>query len=384
MDSEKKLSKTSILPAKKSKVFEKNTEEPVASQLWVPPSFKTKTKVSSHEKARIFKSNKPSFIPKVSNAPESSQETPTPFESENSVFTSVPLSVPQQSLSSKSPALLIFLLSLVILAATCLTAWLAYDQGYLAAQNHISQLRLELPTAIPLEFEKAIDSAFAAYSDGNASEATTQLEMVYRKNQTIPSTCYLLALTAIQSGDLKLALQKVDESIAKGEKVSDSFALKAAIEMEMGGRGGLGDPKVVAESLLRSAMAADISNPRPYIELASLLRFQGRNEEARKLFEGASLRLNPVEGHALVNASLALLDLQQTPDDKLPSGLNPDKDTQSLISAAYVAMRQNDIPTVKSLLATGREKLSVPLYNYLINDPAMKTFSKNPQLSGLF
>jgi tetratricopeptide (TPR) repeat protein len=146
----------------------------------------------------------------------------------------------------------------------------------------------------------------------------------------------------------------------------------------------MGDPKVRAESLLRSAMATDVSNPRPYIELASLLRFQGRNDEARQLFEAASVRLNPVEGQALVETSLSLLNLQQTPNDKLPENLDSDKDPNSLVSAAYLAMRKNDVPAVKVLLAKARERLSPALYNYLINDPAIRVFSRNPQMAGLF
>jgi len=193
-----------------------------------------------------------------------------------------------------------------------------------------------------------------------------------------------MALTAIQSGNLPLAGEKVDESILKGERLTDSLALKAAIEMEKSNKGGMGDPKVRAESLLRSAMAADISNPRPYIELASLLRFQGRNDEARQLFEAASVRLNPVEGQTLVDTSLSLLNLQQTPDNKLPENWDSDKDQRSLVSAAYVAMRKNDIPTVKTLLAKARERLSPALYNYLMNDPAIRVFFKNPQMTGLF
>lgn len=378
------MPKVGILPAKKSKVFQRDTDALADSPLWVPPSFQTKAQASNAETGRLFKSNKPTFIPKVSTKPAPSHENLAPLEPETSHFASGASPVPQQMSDFKSRALFIFLLGLLVVITASLIVWLSYHQGYWAAQNRINQQRLELPVAIPAEFEKAIDSAFEAYSDGKASESTAQLEMVCRKNQTIPSSCYLLALMAIQSGDLKLALQKVDESIAKGEKLSDSLALKAAIEMEMGGKGGMGDPKVRAETLLRSAIAADISNARPYIELASLLRFQGRNEEARKLFQGAALRLNPVEGHSLVNTSLALLDLQQLPDDKLPSNLNPDKDTPSLISAAYIAMRKSDIPAVKALLAKARERLSPALYNYLINDPAIRFFSKNPQMSELF
>ena len=378
------MPKISILPAKKSLVFKKNTEALLDSPLWVPPSFKTKSQESNPDHSRLFKSSKPAFIPKIATDLDSSEDASETSESENSNFAPIPHHASKQNPDFKSWAPFIFLIGFVIVIVSSISFWLAYYQGYWAAQNRINEQRLEPPVAIPAEFEKAIDSVLLTYSEGNAPEAVARLEAVNRKNQTIPSTSYLIALMAIQSGDLNLALQKVDESMAKGEKLSDSLALKAAIEMEMGGKGGMGDPKVRAESLLRSAMAADISNPRPYIELASLLRFQGRNDEARQLFEAASVRLNPVEGQALVDTSLSLLNLQQTPDDKLPVNLDSDKDPRSLLSAAYVAMRKNDIPTVKTLLARARERLSPALYNYLMNDPAIRVFSKNPQMLGLF
>ena len=96
------------------------------------------------------------------------------------------------------------------------------------------------------------------------------------------------------------------------------------------------------------------------------------------------MRLNPVEGHPLVNTSLALLDLQQMSNSQLPTDLNPDKDTVSLISAAYVAMRKNDIPALKALLAKARDRLSTPLYEYIINDPSIKVFIRNPELAKCF
>ena len=378
------MPKISILPSKKSVVFKKNTEALADSPLWVPPSFKTKSQESNPDHSRFFKSGKPAFIPKTATDLKSSEDASETSESENSNFAPIPHHTSKQNPDFKSWAPFIFLIGFVIVIVSSISFWLAFHQGYLAAQNRINEQRLEPPVAIPAEFEKAINSVLMTYSEGNAPEAVARLEAVNRKNQTRPSTSYLIALMAIQSGDLNLALQKVDESIAKGEKLSDSLALKAAIEMEMGGKGGMGDPKVRAESLLRSAMAADISNPRPYIELASLLRFQGRNDEARQLFEAASVRLNAVEGQALVDTSLSLLNLQQTPDDKLPVNLDSDKDPRSLVSAAYIAMRQNNIPAVKALLARARERLSPALYNYLMNDPAIRVFSKNPQMSGLF
>lgn len=383
MDSEKKLPKSSMLPARKSKVFQNEPETPSESPIWVPPSFASRDQRGSFERGRIFKSKKPSFIPKASQPLETpSEETPV-VESGPPVEDFQSASPAQDRSPKVSPVLVASILAGVILGFF-LVGWLAYHQGFSASQKRFNELRMESPSPIPSEFQASIDSALKAYSKGNAADAVEILSGVYRKNQTIPSTCYLMALTAIQSGNLQLASEKVDESIFKGERLSDSLALKAAIEMEKSNKGGMGDPKVRAESLLRSAMAADISNPRPYIELASLLRFQGRNDEARQFFEAASMRLNPVEGQALVDTSLSLLNLQQTPDDKLPVNLDPDKDPRSLVSAAYVAMRKNDIPAVKALLAKARERLSPALYDYLMNDPAIRAFSKNPQMSGLF
>jgi tetratricopeptide (TPR) repeat protein len=384
MDSEKKLPKLSVLPARKSKVLQKEPEMPSESPIWVPPSFASRDQRGSSEHGRVFKSKKPSFTPKTTHPIEASPEDASPVESRPLFEDFQMVSTTQERLSPKiSP---VWVASILAGALICflLVGWLAYHQGFEASQKRINELRMELPPAIPPEFQASIDSALQAYSKGNAADAVEILSGVYRKNQTIPSTCYLMALTAIQSGNLQIASEKVDESIFKGERLSDSLALKAAIEMEKSNKGGMGDPKVRAESLLRSAMAADVSNPRPYIELASLLRFQGRNDEARQLFEAASTRLNPVEGQALVDTSLSLLNLQQTPDNKLPENLDPDKDPRSLVSAAYVAMRKNDIPALKALLSKARERLSPALYDYLMNDPAVRAFSKNPQMSGLF
>jgi tetratricopeptide (TPR) repeat protein len=385
MDSEKKLPKSSLLPARKSKVFQNDSETPSGSPIWVPPSFASWGQQASPENGRIFKSKKPSFIPK--NAPPletPSEETVVAVESRPPFADFQPTAVDVDRLSPKISPVWAGTILAGALICFLLVGWLAYHQGFSASQKKFNELRMELPTPIPSEFQASIDSALLAYSKGNASDAVEILSGVYRKNQTIPSTCYLMALTAIQSGNLQLASEKVHESILKAERLSDSLALKAAIEMEKSTKGGMGDPKVRAESLLRSAMAADVSNPRPYIELASLLRFQGRNDEARQLFEAASMRLNPVEGQTLVDTSLSLLNLQQTPNDKLPENLDSDKDPRSLVSAAYVAMRKNDIPAVKALLAKARERLSPPLYDYLMNDPAIRVFSKNPQMSGLF
>ena len=383
MDSEKNMPKFKISPVKKSKVFQDELADSPASPLWVPPSF-SKSTLASDSRGRGFKTQKPAFLPKTSHDTESLEQSSQDPEPPAVIDGPFRKAVPSTALDLRASSAWILGVAAIVALLLFLVGWIAYRQGFMASQAHTHELRMELPKPIPAEFEKSVDAALEAYYQGDASDAVDSLVEVYRKNQTIPSTCYLLALTAIQCGNLQLASEKVDESIVKGERLSDALALKAAIQMEKSTTGGMGDPKVRAESLLRSAMAADFSNPRPYIELASLLRFQGRNDEARKLFEAARIRLNPVEGHALVETSLALLDFQQTPNNKLPSNLDPDKDTCSLISAAYIAMRKDDIIAVKDLLAKARQRLSFQLYEYLMNDPSIRAFSKNPQMAGLF
>jgi len=384
MDSREKIAKHKILPPQKSKVFGTNANKSEESSIWVPSSFEIKKRESQSGHGHSYKSHKSSFTPRNSPAEDLVQPSETLEEPNPSRLDIHGRHFLPEKTSKRKRLPFTILTTAGILIVIAVASWISYQQGVTYTINRLAELQKEMPTPIPEELEKNINAALKSYAYGNATEATTELETLYKRNQTIPSTSFLLALTALQCGNLKLAQQMVDESLSKAEKVSDSLALKAAIEMEFGGRGGMGDPKVRAESLLRSAMAADISNPRPYIELGSLLRFQGRNDEARKLFEGAKVRLNPVEGHPLVNTSLALLDLQQMSNSQLPTDLNPDKDTVSLISAAYVAMRKNDIPALKALLAKARDRLSTPLYEYIINDPSIKVFIRNPELAKCF
>jgi hypothetical protein len=216
MDSEKKLPKSSMLPARKAKVFQNEPQTPSESPIWVPPSFASRDQRGSSEHGRVFKSKKPSFIPKVSQSLETpSEETPV-VESRPPVedFQSAPAA---QDRSPKVSPVWVGTILAGALICFFLVGWLAYHQGFSASQKRLNELRMELPPAIPPEFQASIDSALKAYSKGDAADAVEILSGVYRKNQTIPSTCYLMALTAIQSGNLQIASEKVDETKVEWE-----------------------------------------------------------------------------------------------------------------------------------------------------------------------
>ena len=147
---------------------------------------------------------------------------------------------------------------------------------------------------------------------------------------------------------------------------------------------GFGDPSIRSEAYLRRAMAADAANPHPIIELATLLRYKNRDEEAARLLAAAKSRLNPVDSHAVVETSLSLMDLQIRSDADLPANLDPDKDISSLFSAAYVAMRLGDHGRAAKILRLGKERVPPDFFDYLVNDPALRKFSSQPDLQEFY
>jgi len=264
-----------------------------------------------------------------------------------------------------------------------LVAWMFYSLGGAIRQSQMIAEIVRQGVDIPAEFQAQLDAALKSLRDGDAEKALGQLIVLERENSSVSSLTYLVALAAMQSGDSDKALTKANESIAKKERISDSLALKAVLETQKRA-GGFGDPRVRAEALLRQAMLADEANSSPCIELATLLRYRGRHEEAKQFLEAARSRLNPVDSHAVVDTSLALLNLQFLPDGELPADINPDKDVASLFSAAYVAMRKGDFTRAADLLRTGRERFPSDLYYYLVNDPAMRKFVSRPEVAEFY
>ena len=120
------------------------------------------------------------------------------------------------------------------------------------------------------------------------------------------------------------------------------------------------------------------------VELGTLLRYQGKNEEALDLLKGARTRLNPVDSHTVVDVSIALMTLQETPDEKLPRDLDPQRDLVAGFSAAYVALRTGNPARAAEILKTCQQRMSPDLFDYLVNDPAIRRYKQDPALKVFF
>jgi tetratricopeptide (TPR) repeat protein len=276
-------------------------------------------------------------------------------------------------------------LLLVFLPVAAGIAWAFFSWGAVSQRRHMLAEIAKQGVDIPQNFQARLDKALLELRTGRAEKSLVELTLLEKETPAVSSLTYLVALAAMQAGHAETASAKANQSLAKHERVSDSLALKAVLETQSAGRSAkFGDPRVRAEAYLRQALVADAANPSPYVELATLLRYQKRDEEAMQMLQAARSRLNPVDSRAVVDVSIALLHLQNLPDNELPDNINPDKDVASLFSAAYVAMRKGNFVRAATLLATARERLSADLYFYLIDDPAIRKFARQPELAKFF
>ena len=226
---------------------------------------------------------------------------------------------------------------------------------------------------------KELNAALALIDSGAADEALKKIQALSAAHPHVSSLDYLAALAALQAGDLETAQEKASISISKNQKVSDSLVLLSMTESG-GGAGensGLRDLKIVRESLLREAVNTDVSNPSPMIELASFLRSQKRDDEALELLHAANARLHPIDTHVVVETSIQLMKLQQTPDHDLPLACKEGSITE-IFSSIYISLRKKDYTQASIVLEKCRHQASPDLFAYLINDPVFKPFHAEP------
>lgn len=226
-----------------------------------------------------------------------------------------------------------------------------------------------------------INQALGDLRSGLATHALMTLHAVRSKSPHIPSIDYLVALAAMQAGEQEEAFRSIDASIAKGEKVSDALALRAALEAQNENDVALKSVdgfEPAPDRYLRQAMQADPANPYPYIELANRLRTRGEDAGARELLESARLRLQPVDPHIIADVSLRLMDLAGLPDEALPPLPAVASSVPDLFGAAYVGFRLGQTERGAAFLEQAKAALPPDLYAYLLGDPALRKMMQSP------
>jgi hypothetical protein len=81
---------------------------------------------------------------------------------------------------------------------------------------------------------------------------------------------------------------------------------------------------------------------------------------------------------------LCLQALSETPDEYLPAYLSQGHTTPEDFCAAYVAMRLGDFGKAAAILRATEPTIAPDFFNYLMNDPVMRQFAKEPRVMGFY
>ncbi len=257
---------------------------------------------------------------------------------------------------------------------------LGVSSGIRKAENAAPGEVTDLQPEVWAELEKGLEELHA----GDSEAAFRRFKDLQQTQKTISSLDYLLGLAAMQNGDVEVSEESVKNSIRKGERVSDSWALLAVLAGQKGsdpGRPTMGDPRLRAEALLRQAILADPVNPSPRVELAVRLRSRGQTDDAEREFRAAEACLTPVDSHITLKITLELIDIDKMPADKLPTEIPDSDDPVKLFPAAYSAMRRGDFAAASALLERCQETASPALFAYLKSDAVFRRYRDESALA---
>lgn len=240
---------------------------------------------------------------------------------------------------------------------------------------------VKLKTELTPETQQSFDKILLEIQEGRGKEALEGIKLLQVSDPDVPSLSLTAANASLLANELEGAQAYIEESIKARELVSDALTLQALMEalvLRQKDYKKMGDPKVRLESLLRQAIAADPTNPRPFLELATMYRLLNRSDEALALLKSAKLRLSVTTDTLVADVALALLQLQMLSDENLPELSNETTlDVRSLFSDAYTAMRLGKTEIATARLSQAREILPANLFSRLVKDPAFFAYLKD-------
>lgn len=384
-NSDKEVRRIAIKPVTR-RPQARGTEEPEepSSLLWVPPTFRDKDKKSDEVASKGSWRNMSAPVPEgMPPLPAAGTGAPPQVRSRRASPKE-----PSQAASATPRGVLIALAGFASLLVTAVAFYILGASHERAASAAVAAPAAKAPEAeVTAAQESLVEEALKQIGRGETKAALKTLEQLRAQNASVRSLHYITSLAALQAGDAHRASAEAEASIAKCERVSDSLAIRAAVEGLKPSAAGwqpAGDKRSQAAAYLREAIKADPANPHPFVELAIRARGQGKDDEAAALFESARLRMPPIDTRAVLETTLVLIRLQKLPDQELPRDIDPDKDEASLVGAAYVAMRLGDFGSAAALLRTAGDRLPVDLYRYLLGDPVFKDFARRDDLAPFF
>ena len=277
-------------------------------------------------------------------------------------------------------------LCLTALLAGLLSAVSAWTLGSDSGKRQLIEQQTAADVTMSAGNHERLNKAFDDLRAGRPADALAAFQQVQATNPGVASMAYLTALAAMRSKNFALAEEQAALSILRRERVSDSMAIQALLQIQKSedpNSRKFGDQMLRAELILRRAALADPANPVPMIELAALLRQQRKFDEAIDLLKAARSRVQPFDLPPFLEAAIVLTTLQNKADPDLPGIGDPEKDLPSGISAAYVSLRRGQFTEAAEILKGIKNRTAPGYFRYLMNDPAIRPFSNQRELRGI-
>ncbi|MFZ4597911.1 MAG: tetratricopeptide repeat protein [Terrimicrobiaceae bacterium] len=226
------------------------------------------------------------------------------------------------------------------------------------------------------EILATLDKSLKLAHSGSADKGWELIRGLSTRYPQTPSLAYAEALIALEAGENLEAGNLAKTSIARGERVSESLLILAALE-------SWSETASTSkqEEILEQAIQADPMSPYPLVQLALLHSEHGDDALAAHLFESARTRLFPVDSHAVIDTSLAIFKLKNTPPSDLPANeVTPTGVAEKDIPTAYAAMRRGDFQSAARLLAASQKTASPDLFDYLLQSPPLREYALRPEI----
>lgn len=290
----------------------------------------------------------------------------------------------QKGLRRPVPMGVALVLAIVI---TVVSGFFFYSAGTRAGFQEAESAAVKEWVDLQGDFLVRLDAALEALQNGKSAEALEKFEALEKEQPDVATMSLLIANAALVSDDPDTAQARIAESIRRRESVSDALTLQAIVEAKLASDADykkMGSPKVRIEQLLRQAIAADASNPRPHFELATLKRFEGKFAEAEALLVSAQHRINAADSRVVTDTALALTRMQASADTEIRVPENPAPAADALFGAAYAAMRVGDTARAAQFLDTAKGLFPENVFRQIMKDPAFIPYSGKPAYAAYF
>ena len=251
-----------------------------------------------------------------------------------------------------------------------------------AAPARVSAEGEKGPVILPPELMAKVDQANAAESAGDFKHARALLEEVRQAGGRIVGLDFHLAELAYADHDWPAVLPLLNDSIAKGEKVADSYNLRGTLTGQRGGQA-----KGIAD--LQRASQLDPFDAKFAFFVGESLRRQGKPQAAQAYLRRALDRLSDPSQEEFYRLKLRLAQIESGQEkqfaDELAAklALNPPP-MDWLFTAAAEELHRDNVSAAAGYLAKAQALYKPAEMNTRLRDYYFYSFSDNKDLAPFF